>query len=159
MSTTISIVRGRAATAALIVALLVAVVACSVPVTGASARLHDVTFAFPSSAVVLERGTSRSAEAAVDSRARALSRQHGYQPGGFTTELYSVPAEGAAAIESDFAIAAVEAGWTPAPELASTGETFQAMGWTHAGGRAIVAGYGKDTASGRAFVAVLRAAR
>ena len=160
MSTTISIVRARAATAALLIAaLLGAVAVCRVPVTGASARLHDVTFTVPSGAVALERGASRGAEAAIDSLARALSGQQGYRPSSFATELYGTPTEGAASFESDLATAAVEAGWTPAPELASTGEAFRAMGWTHPGGRALVALYGQDAASGRSFVAILRATR
>lgn len=160
MSATILIIRIRTAIAALLIATLLApLAACGTPaVAAAPAHLHGPTFASLSNAATLERGSSASAETAVDSLARALSRQQGYRPSSFAVELYSVPAESESQIEANLAATIAYERWVPAPELATTGSALRAIGWTR-DRQAIVAGYGKDAASGRIFVAVLRAAR
>ncbi len=159
MSTVQSIVRVRAHIALLIATLLVLLVARGTSVVAASARLHDISFASVTNAVVLERGGSASAEAAVDSLARALSREHGYQPSSFKVELYRMPAVGQADIETFFTATIAHGDWTAAPEL-TTGGTYRAIGWTRESGHeAVVGGYGQDSVSEQMFVIILRASR
>jgi hypothetical protein len=159
MSTLQSIIRVRARSALLIVTLLVSLVAHGASVVGASAQLHDNSFASMTNAFALERGSSASAEAAVDSLTRALSREDGYHPSSFKVELYRMPTVGQADIETIFAATIAHGDWTAAPEL-TTSDTYKTIGWTRESGHeAVVGGYGQDSASEQMFVIILRASR
>ena len=153
-----SIVRGRIAL--LIALLIVSLVAFGTSVFATSARPHHISFASMPNAMPLERGASASAEAAVDSLARALSREQGYQPSSFNLELYRMPAASQADIEAFFAATFAQDGWAAAPALTSNGSTLKTSGWTRDSGKqALVGAYGRDGESEQMFVVVLRASR
>lgn len=146
--------------ALLVATLLVLLLALSISVAGASARLHDdISFASAADAVALDRGSSASAEAAIDSLARTLSREHGYQPSSFSLELYRMPAMGQADIEALFTATIARGDWTAAPELTSGG-AYKTIGWARNGGdEVVVGGYGQADVSGQMFVIIMRAFR
>src|SRR5262249_50930062 len=160
MSTIHSLIRVRAHIALLIATLLVSLVARGPSVVAASARPQDISFASVTNAVPLERGGSASAEAAVDSLARALSREHGYQPSSFKVELYHMPAVGQADIQTFFTATIAHDDWIAAPELTASGTTYKTIGWTRESGHAaVVGGYGQDSVSEQMFIIILHASR
>ena len=160
MSTLQSIIHVRARIALLIAALLVSLVAGGGSAAAAPAQPQGRPFASVPKAIPLERGSSASAEAAVDSLARALSREHGYRPASFKVELYRMPAAGQADIEAYFDAAIPHDNWTAAPELTAGGAIYKTLAWTRASGdQAAVGGYGQDSASEQMFIIVLHASR
>jgi hypothetical protein len=160
MITIQSIVRVRARIALLLGLLLVSLVVPSTSVFAAPARPQEISFASVPNAAPLERGASASAEAAVDNLARALSREHGYQPGSFNVELYRMPAASQADMETFFTTTLARDGWATAPALKSNGSTLKTIGWTRArGDQAVVGGYGHDGQSEQMFIIIVRASR
>lgn len=127
-----------------------------------TAAAHPMAHGVPQGPLVYataaERGDA-AAEAAIDALTRALSRERGYQPNGFTVDLYTMPAVFEDGLVQGFADAYANDGWAAAPELSTSGRTYTAAAWTsHGGANVLVVGYGYDT-TGDLFVTVIQAAR
>lgn len=139
-------------------ALLLATILLAAP-AAAAPHPHSGHGAPLPSATTLRRGNP-GAEAAVDALTRAMSREHGYRPGSFHVELYSVPVRDADVIVPAVTATRAGAGWAESPELTMTGAAFTAAGWERQdGGGALVAGYGPGAADGRMFLALIQATR